>query len=271
MRILLLDCEYTDSDDMLIDGIINVVRQKRVQERLLDKGEDLTLAKALEIGHQHEMSLKQMKLLVSKEVETVHAVKSRHRFKPQSFKAKVPAASSAPKTGTSACGRFGTSHTADSRCPVLGTTCTSCGRPNHWAPVCRNKHKKPVQKTQQKYRGKQIGMVQADKEYSDQDEILPIYSARVAEDNDPNDIWQENLQVLKRKVSFQIDTGAKCNVLTLTSLQQLQYAGKIKASRKVMKSYTNHRMKPLGTVTLPVTKKNKTAKYQFEVLDIDLG
>ena len=48
LRIRLLNCEYADGDDMLIDAIISGVREKKVQERLVDRREDLTLAKALE-------------------------------------------------------------------------------------------------------------------------------------------------------------------------------------------------------------------------------
>lgn len=51
-----MDCEYAKPDDMLIDAIIARVHEKRVQERLMDRGEDLTLAKALEIPQQYEMS-----------------------------------------------------------------------------------------------------------------------------------------------------------------------------------------------------------------------
>ena len=58
-----MDCEYADSDDMLIDAIIAGIREKRVKERLLDKGEDLTLAKAIEIPQQFEMSQKQMRIV----------------------------------------------------------------------------------------------------------------------------------------------------------------------------------------------------------------
>lgn len=63
LRLILMDCEYADPDDMLIDAIIEGVREKRVQERLLDRGEDLTLAKALEISQQFEMSQRQMKIV----------------------------------------------------------------------------------------------------------------------------------------------------------------------------------------------------------------
>ncbi len=59
LKLLLMDCEYT----MLIDAIISGVHEKRLQERLLDRGEDLTLAKALEIPQQYEMSQKQMRIV----------------------------------------------------------------------------------------------------------------------------------------------------------------------------------------------------------------
>ena len=50
-----MDCEYTDPD-ILIDLIIDGVQAKKLQERLLDIEEVLTLAKAIEIGQQYEMS-----------------------------------------------------------------------------------------------------------------------------------------------------------------------------------------------------------------------
>ena len=57
-----MDCEYADTDDILIDAIIAGVAHKKVQERLLDQGQGLTLAKTLDIGRQYEMSQTQLKL-----------------------------------------------------------------------------------------------------------------------------------------------------------------------------------------------------------------
>lgn len=74
LRLILMDCEYPDPDDMLIDAIIAGVREKRVQERLLDKGEDLTLPKVLEITQQFELSQKQIQIVREEEsqVRAVH-------------------------------------------------------------------------------------------------------------------------------------------------------------------------------------------------------
>jgi hypothetical protein len=61
VRLILMDCEYPQPDDMLID--ISGVREKRVQERLLERGENLTLDKAIELPQQFELSQKQMKIV----------------------------------------------------------------------------------------------------------------------------------------------------------------------------------------------------------------
>ena len=62
-----MDCEYTDPDDILIDSIIDGVHAKKLQERLLDRGEELTLAKTIEIGQQYEMSQKQVRVVRDEE------------------------------------------------------------------------------------------------------------------------------------------------------------------------------------------------------------
>ena len=72
LRLLLMDCEYADSDDMLIDAMIAGVKEKQVQERLLDKGEDLTLAKAIEIPQQFEMSQQQIRIVRKRKTRKCH-------------------------------------------------------------------------------------------------------------------------------------------------------------------------------------------------------
>ena len=67
LRLILMDCEYTDPDNILIDSIIDGVHAKKLQERLLDRGEELTLAKAIEIGQQYEMSQKQVRVVRDEE------------------------------------------------------------------------------------------------------------------------------------------------------------------------------------------------------------
>ena len=62
-----MDYDYTDPDDILIDSITDGVNAKKLQERLLDRGKELTLAKAIEIGQHYEMSQKQVRVVRDEE------------------------------------------------------------------------------------------------------------------------------------------------------------------------------------------------------------
>ena len=60
-RLLLMDRDFTEPDEILIDLIKNGVKQAKIQERLLHQGQNLTLAKTIEIGRQLENSRSQLK------------------------------------------------------------------------------------------------------------------------------------------------------------------------------------------------------------------
>lgn len=63
---------------MLVDAIIAGVREKRVQERLLERGESLTLNKAIELTQQFEISQKQMKIVDEDSQISAVTVKPKH-------------------------------------------------------------------------------------------------------------------------------------------------------------------------------------------------
>uniref|UniRef100_A0A3B1K366 Gypsy retrotransposon integrase-like protein 1 n=1 Tax=Astyanax mexicanus TaxID=7994 RepID=A0A3B1K366_ASTMX len=263
LRLLLMDCEYADPDDMLIDAIIAGVREKRVQERLLDKGEDLTLAKAVEIPQQFEMSQKQIKI-VREEDTHVSSVSTRgkqcsskQQYAPKQNKSahQYKAFRNQQKT-CSNCGKHPQHKWSQGKCPAKGSVCSYCHKPNHWAAVCRKRSVNALNvETAQN---------------SPDDEILDI---NVMEATDlvaaaPADKWTVDVKILSQIVKFRIDTGAKCNTLTLNSYQLLLHPGELKSSTKVLRSYTNHKLKPVGAVDLTVKSKNCEVTAEFEVVDI---
>ncbi len=67
-----------------------------------------------------------------------------------------------------------------------------------------------------------------------------------------NDKWTADIEVLSQKVPFWIDTGAKCNTLTLSNYQELMHAGELKGSHRVLQSYSNHKLKPVAAVDLRI-------------------
>lgn len=264
LRLLLLDCEYADSDDMLIDAIIAGVKEKRVQERLLDKGEELTLAKAIEIPQQFEMSQTQMRI-VREEDTQVSAVSSKPKFKAQNKKAFSPFQQkpTQPRQNvlnkTKTCSKFGKDPKhkwSQGKCPAKGSICSCCHKPNHWASVCRSRSVSAVN-------------VESTNDMSE-DEILDI---NLTTDVVPvatmvDDKWLVDTDILTQKVQFRIDTGAKCNTLTLNCYQSLEHTGELKTSKRVLRTYSNHKIKPVAAVDLPLKYKDRKTKAEFEIVNI---
>ena len=82
------------------------------------------------------------------------------------------------------------------------------------------------------------------------------------------DKWVVKLKILSKKVKFRIDTGAKCNTLTLNSYQLLAHTGELQRSETVLHSYSNHRLQPVAAVNLQVKSKKCKETTVFEILDI---
>ncbi|CAC5389962.1 unnamed protein product [Mytilus coruscus] len=129
LRLLLMDRDYGNTEHILIDLIISGVRHSKVQERMLDKDSDLTIAKAIEIGQQFELSQKQLKMIRGEEILRV----SKHSYnKNKDHKSTKQQQRRSPvntnnynrqdkrKQDThhqSKCGNCGTTH-GNSRCPA---------------------------------------------------------------------------------------------------------------------------------------------------------
>ena len=129
-----MDCEYTDPDDILIDLIIDGVHARKLQERLLDRGEELTLAKAIEIGQQYEMSQRQVRV-VRDEEPPILALDLRKPKNPKN--PKKPGSQKGKHC--SRCGKDPQHDWNQGKCPALGSTCSYCKKPNHWLAVCNRR------------------------------------------------------------------------------------------------------------------------------------
>ena len=132
LRLIVMDCKYTDLDDILIDSIIDGVHAKKLQERLIDRGEHL--AKAIQIGQQYEMSQKQVRFVRDEEplilaLDLKKTKNPKNSKKPDSRKGKH-----CPR-----CGKDPQHDWNQGKCPALGSTCSYCKKPNHWLAVCNRR------------------------------------------------------------------------------------------------------------------------------------
>jgi hypothetical protein len=254
LRLLVLDCEYHDADDIIADDIIiDNHCDSKVQERLLDVGDELTLARAVRICQQRELTQKQIKIVRDEDAVTSLSVLQKDPCKPRRRKPKFTVSpqgtASATNTKVKAksrpqftkkcrtCGRDPSHPWNKGKCPALGSTCSYCKRPNHWLAVCRERKDR-------------------------------VHTVDYEENYEPDDVWNETLYILDTPVTFRIDTGAKCNTLTADTYQKLPHDGELRASRRVIRSYTNHTLKPLAAVDLAITHRTKIVDASFEIVNV---
>jgi len=120
IRILAAECKFSNSNEQIVDTLIFGTCSRTIQSKLIQKDNSLTLDQALDIARTEEATQLQISDMTN---TTVHAL-TNHR----------------PNRSTSKpCLYCGTQHPpVRSSCPASGTTCSKCGKRNHWAIVCRS-------------------------------------------------------------------------------------------------------------------------------------
>ncbi|XP_052242487.1 uncharacterized protein K02A2.6-like [Dreissena polymorpha] len=266
LRLLVMDCEYENSDDMLVDLIISGVKHPEFQERLLDHGQKLTINKAIEIGQQYELSLQQMKMMRGEEVLSLKSKSSERNnknddrgYKKHKEKRNEKGHGKKDynyKKRDTHCGKCGKQHEIGN-CPAFSATCNFCKKKNHWINMCRNKNKN-------------INTVEneSDIDTSD-DDLLHINTTTVFNTVDSSDDkWLVEMRLCKERTTFRIDTGAKCIILVKSTFGKVKKFVKLNHSTKTLNSFTNHRIKSIGTIIAPLKYKDKKINVQFKIVNL---
>ena len=123
-------CRFRDKDETdkrLIEQLIVGTKHKKVQERLLEKGEQLTLNEAIDIARTYEATQSQMEELDGESNKDIHGIKGDENESENKSKK---------------CPNCGLDHPLQPRkkCPAYGSVCLNCQKENHWARVCRSRN-----------------------------------------------------------------------------------------------------------------------------------
>ena len=132
-RVLVKECKFTNPDEHIIDALIFGSSNKRVQSKLLEHDDSLTLDKAIDIARTQEATKHQLQDITGNTTSQIHAL--RHG----TTSAQNPAHKT-PGQQARMCGNCGKHHDLSQRslCPAYGTKCKACGKDNHWKQVCRS-------------------------------------------------------------------------------------------------------------------------------------
>ena len=81
--------------------------------------------------------------------------------------------------------------------------------------------------------------------------------------------WYEDLRIESKTVKFQLDTGAKVNVISDKVIQDLDIECHYEKTLVKLKSYSGHQIPTKGVVTLPCEYKGKVFHVKFHVIEIE--
>lgn len=74
LKLLVQDCGYENSDEMVRDRIVFATNSPHVREKLLSQGPELTLDKAIDIARSYELAQVQLKAMAN-DTHEVHALR----------------------------------------------------------------------------------------------------------------------------------------------------------------------------------------------------
>ena len=255
LRTLAKSCNFCQClhDSLIRHRIVFGVKEPALRKKLLQERQ-LTLEKAIDICKSRETTAQHLKNLpTATDLNEIHALKHRNDRKP-----RLPEDPRDSK-GAKKCKYCGGKHVLKrGKCPAYGKTCEKCGKSNHFARVCkqRDQRKKPVNtvSVSSSDSGESLFMIQltpeADSVHAIQRNIRSKITAATKLKGGP-------------EINFQINTGATCDVLKLSSIKGTKYANKITPTSQVLKMYNASTLRLLGKCKVQLTNSRDKRKYKF--------
>ncbi|CAG2216619.1 unnamed protein product [Mytilus edulis] len=263
LKVLVKDCQYANPDRMVRDRIVFGTKSSKVREKLINEGSELTLEKALDIARTYELSQRQLQTMNIGEDPNVNSINRKKIYSKQTPKNSYPhkyEQGAKPrykqdKSKLHVCQRCGYDHNAGSYCPAKGKQCKKCDKKDHFAKMCKTRKEKKVD---------EIDRAECSNNYDSSDSDTLFVGALYNEKNE-SDTWCEDITVENVSINFQLDTGARCNVLNRTDFRRMKTNNVLSKPDSRLKSFSGHNIECDGKITLPVTLKNQKHEVEFYV------
>ena len=267
LKLLVKDCNYPNSEEMIRDRIVFAINSPRVREKLLCHGPDLTLEKAIDIARSHELSQQQLKTMFPHSAnpvgQSVHAVSSKQQFRPG--KASRGRKVTSGPDGNSAmrnkeCGACGREHSRAEECPAKGRQCNKCKKFNHFSKVCRSQ-------TQQGglYPRRVHGVSDSAEQPPDE-----LFIDTIIKENENTDREQAFVEVeigtKRHKVKFKIDTGAQTSIIPANTFHKLFGNVVLGPPASRLSAYGGQRLEVKGSCKLTCRHREKTVMQGFDIV-----
>ena len=263
-KLLAAHCGYGELKESLIRHcIVCGIRDVNLRERLLRETK-LTLQNCLEICCASELSKERIKEIDNAPAAEVHAVRN-----PRNVKFKIGNQSDSrtqakPKVMSHNCHYCGCKHEYNKqKCPAFGQVCRKCHKKDHFAVMCGRTQNMQQQKKSfsSKSKGQHVHYVEDSKSEDDYYETIKTVTTV------PQKHVYATMHVNGKPIKFQVDSGASCNVIPVSELQDVDY--KLTKSNTVLTTYNKSEILPLGKTVLKMfnPKTGKTHKTEFIVVE----
>ena len=313
LKSLVKSCNYAaeNQDEMVCDVLVIGLLDNRLREKLL-RTEKLTLAEAEKICRAAQYSREQASAMNDRSAEDtvgmVHQVHEEYahltphasRIYPRrNVTRPAPYSSASEGNQHPACNRCGTPHSLpglnDGMCPAMGKTCRKCGKPDHYARMCRSKRldrsRSWAQNSASRNR-RQVNAVEAPirEEHTREEEQQPseFFIDAVSKPTDykyqytcstRRNLGIQRDWIIKGMVSkvyevhFKVDTGAQANVISIGDLEKVNKnvskrtdGVKIKPSVTKLYDYSGNEIPVKGKCDISITFSGGTITLPFIVV-----
>ena len=238
LKILVKDCGYQEEKCMVGDTIVFCCKHPKVHEKCLDHVDTLTSEKAIKISRNYETNLSSLKKFTSHEDPTVNTLSQEkhlpwnHQQSSNKSKGKTEKTTEAKDVESKHKCRQSTQEM-----PSNGATVQTLQKMNYFLKLCLLKE---VHQLQEVANSDQETERDSDQEES-KDDLLFVRSVKSS---------YEIIVIEDTEVRFQLDRGAKANVMLLKTYNNLRRRPPLTKINTVLISFSKQRLKPRGEEVL---------------------
>ncbi|XP_060786568.1 LOW QUALITY PROTEIN: uncharacterized protein K02A2.6-like [Neoarius graeffei] len=236
LRRLAQDCNFgTTLEQMLRDRLVCGIHDDRIQRRLLSET-DLTFEKAFQIAVAAEAASKNVQDLQTKAPLACNSLKTEGKERRGDWKKKQ-------------CYRCNGKQHSAAECRFKEVKCHCCGKVGHIAKACRNKSKgssRPDERNpnreERRVRPQKAHKVcerQDGGSSSEQEEAFTLACINAETSIRGIKLFEVNVEVNRKEVSFEIDTGCSVSVMNETKFNEMWKGNKrphLKQTQLTLKS-----------------------------------
>ena len=82
-----------------------------------------------------------------------------------------------------------------------------------------------------------------------------------------SDDWTIKSMIYDNEIQMQLDTGARCNVISKNVLKQMKIKTVLKKTESKLRSFSGYTIRPIGSIKLPCYFNNNIYEIEFQVIE----